>query len=308
MNDCERLAMTDKRLLTKDGCEVPMVGLGTFPFQGEVMAEAVCAAFKCGYRLFDTADDYRGEPGIGLALTRLAEDGIGREQLFLQTKISDDSAHSDDPLSGMYFNANSDFMRRHSVGEIVREKVTRSLRMMGTDYLDSVLIHYPYPGYYCDIWKELVTLKGEGKIRYIGVSNFRVRHMENLIRETGVNPDINELYLSPLSVKADEVRFCHEHSCVPMAYSPLMDLAAGRLSGTALQEIAEARDKSVAQIVLRWNIERGCFVLPKTKSTERLCENFKVFDFSLTDKEVAGISALNQDYQYCVESRICPGV
>jgi len=300
--------MAGVSLQTKDGHEVPVIGLGTFPFQGEVMAEVACAAFECGYRLFDTADDYRGESGIGLALSRLAKVGIGREQIFLQTKISDDSAHSDDPFSGVYFNANSDFMRHHSVGEIVREKVARSLRMMGTDYLDSVLIHYPYPGYYCDIWKELVSLKREGMIRYIGVSNFRVRHMDNLIRETGVSPDINELYLSPLSIKEGEVRFCLEHSCVSMAYSPLMDLAAGRLSDTVLQGIAEAHGKSVAQIVLRWNIERGCFALPKTKSTERLRENFKVFDFSLSDKEVASISSLNQNYQYCVESRICPGV
>ena len=297
-----------KILTTKSGENVPLVGLGTFPLQGERLADVVVSAYGCGYRLFDTADDYRGEAGIGMAIERLAARGVRRESLFIQTKISDNHAFPDEPLMGVYFNPNSAFMRRHSVAEVVREKVSISLRKMNTDYLDSLLIHFPYPHYYVEIWREMIKLKAEGSVRYIGVSNFSERHIDKLIDETGVCPDINEMYLSPLGTKESRVKYCLDHDIRIMAYSPLMDLVNRRLPQEPFTSLARKYGKSVTQIILRWNIERGCMPLPKTQSAMRLKENVDVMDFSLSKDEVALINALNVDYQYLVESNYCPGL
>lgn len=297
-----------KQLVNKKGETIPHIGLGTYPFEGRVMADMVKTAVKVGYRLFDTADDYRGEPGIGIAVRELEKEGVKREELFLQTKISDNNAHEDEPLKGIYFNPTSEFMHRHTVAELVREKVSTSLRDMNTDYIDSLLIHYPFPNYIVDIWKTMIELKEEGVVRYIGVSNFHERHIEQLISSTGVTPDINEVYVSPIGIKKGLVDYCDSHDILVMPYSPLMDVAHGKISEERLRPIMEKYGKSLAQVVLRWNIERGCFPLPKTKNPSRLKENFNVFDFSLTSEEVKMISSLNYDNQYLVESKICPGL
>lgn len=296
------------QLTNKIGEVIPSIGLGTFPFEGRVLADMVKSAFKTGYRLFDTADDYRGESGIGVAVEELQGDGIVREKLFLQTKISDNNAHEDEPQKGIYFNPDSKFSRRHSVEEIVREKVANSLSEMKTAYIDSLLIHYPFPYYLVDIWRVLIDLKNEGVVRYIGVSNFQERHIEKLIKETGVVPDIDEVYISPIGMKRELVDYCIRHNILVMSYSPLMDIALGKLPIATLKPIMQKYNKTLAQIVLRWNIERGCVPLPKTKSPKRLLENFNIFDFCLTRDEINIISALNYDNQYLVESKICPGL
>lgn len=297
-----------KQLTNKMGEQIPMIGLGTFPFEGKVMAKMVTDAVNIGYRLFDTADDYRGESGIGMAVIQLQEAGIPRECLFLQTKISDNNAHEDEPLKGIYFNPDNRFMKRHTVDEIVREKVYTSLREMNTSYIDSLLIHYPFPEYIVEIWKTMIALRSEGVVRYIGVSNFHEWHIKELINATGVCPDINEVYVSPIGTKQSIIDYCIRHDCLVMVYSPLMDIAHNRISLNEILPIMEKYGKSAAQVVLRWNIERGGVPLPKTKSSVRLAENFDVFDFSLTPSEVASISALNRDNQFLVESKICPGL
>lgn len=297
-----------KLLTTKNGQGVPKVGLGTFPLQGEVLAKVIVSAFEIGYRIFDTADDYRGESGIGLACEELRNRGIKREEYFLQTKISDNHAFPDERLMGIYFNSKSEFMKRHSVAEIVREKVATSLREMKTDYLDSLLIHFPYPAYYIEIWREMIKLREEGIVRYIGVSNFSERHIARLIKETGVCPDINELYLSPLGIKESRVMYCREHDIIPMTYSPLIDLTNRTLPVGRLLPIAEKYERTPAQILLRWNIERGAIPLPKTKSISRLKENFAALDFKMSDEDVATINAMDVGYQYLPESNYCPGV
>lgn len=297
------------KLTNKKGIEIPMIGLGTFPFEGRVMADMVINASKVGYRLFDTADDYWGESGIGMAVQELKEKtGLDREDLFLQTKISDNNAHENEPLKGIFFNPDSKFMKRHTVDEIVREKVQTSLREMKTTYIDSLLIHYPFSGYIVDIWKTMIKLKEEGVVRYIGVSNFHERHIEELIKATGVCPEINECYTSPIGTKQSLVDYCNKHDCLFMTYSPLMDLSAGRIPLDNIQPLAEKYGKSHAQIILRWNIDRGCMPLAKTKNPVRLKENFNVLDFKLTHDEVSTLSAMNFDFQYIVESKTCPGI
>ena len=296
------------KLITRNGNIVPPVGLGTFPFQGDEMCEVVLNALKIGYRLIDTSDDYRGESGVGLAVDKLADIGLNREDIFLLTKISDDDSYDDDPLTGVYFNKNSKFMKRHSVEEIVREKVEKSLYEMHTDYIDALLIHQPYPNYSVEIWKVLIELKREGVVRYIGVSNYQERHIESLIKETGVCPEINESYASPVGIKQSLVDYCIDRNCQFVTYSPLMEVSTGKITPNDLQPIMSKYHKSLAQIVIRWNIERGCIPLPKSKKVSRLAENFDVFDFQLTTDEMKMINTLNYDYQHFLESLMCAGI
>lgn len=298
-----------KKLYTANGKEVPMIGLGTFPLQGEQIADVLLQALNMGYQLIDTSDDYRGETGIGMAITRLRQQKrFCRGDLFIQTKISADYSYFPEPLAGIYFNKYSSFMKRHTVDEVVREKVSISLREMKTDYLDSLLIHLPYENYFLPIWNTMIQLKEEGKVRYLGVSNFHKRHIEILRKTTGVMPDINEIYVSPLGIKQDQIDYANENNIQIMTYSPLMDLHAGRIDESDLKPLMNKYNKSAAQIILRWNIERVCMPLPKTKSERRLKENFDIFDFQLNTKEVQLINNLNKDYQYLIESKICPGI
>ena len=289
---------------TKSGLNVPPIGLGTFPFQGQQMADIVKIVSEIGYCLIDTADDYRGETGIGMAIL---QGMVKREDLFLQTKISNDTAYDDEPLAGKFFNRYTPVMKRHSVEEIVREKVSISLREMKTDYIDSILIHYPYPGFYEQIWETLISLQKEGLVRYIGVSNFHKRHCERL-REVGKLPEINEVYISPVATKEDLVLYSKENGIQIMSYSPLMDIRSGRVNIEMCKDLVEKYNKSLSQIILRWNIDRGCIPLPKSSNVQRLQENFSVFDFSLTPEEVNCLSSYNMNIQILPETKICPGL
>lgn len=295
-------------LQTKNGKDVSSVGFGTFPFQGKEMAEIVGQALSVGYRLFDTSDDYRGESGIGQAIDDLRGTDLTREDIFLQTKISDCNAHDDDPLIGVFFNPYHRFMGQYSVADIIWDKIETSLRRMHTDYLDSVLIHYPFPEYYVEVWKTLIELRDKGVIRYIGVSNFSERHIHKIYSETGELPSINECYISPLGNKRMLVDYCNERNIQMMSYSPLKDLSRGRLQTDILNEIAKHHSKTISQVIIRWNVQQGCMPLPKTRLLNRMNENFSVCDFHLTESEMSQINSMNEDYQYLVESKICPGI
>lgn len=297
-----------RELETKNGNAIPLVGLGTYPLQGESMAKVAIEAFQCGYRLIDTADDYRGETGLGIALSRLNnETNLKREDVFIQTKISQDSAHGDEPLEGVWFNKLSKYQNRHTIEEVVRDKVNISLRELQTDYLDSLLIHFPFPEYYEDIWETMIGLKKEGIVRYIGVSNFHIRHIERL-KAIGECPSINEIYISPIGSKQEDVEYATQNNIQLMTYSPLLDVVHCNLSDVVLSPIVKKYEKSKQQIILRWNFDRGCMPLPKTSSITRLKSNFDIFDFKLTDEEITTISSMNFDNQYYVESKQCPGI
>lgn len=294
---------------TASGTFIPPIGVGTFPLQGNALKNIIEEAIRIGYRLIDTADDYRGESGIGLGCLNSIKQGVvQREDLFIQSKISDNNAYNDDPLAGVFFNRNSSFMKRHSVEDIVRYKVEISLRELKTDYLDSLLIHAPLPGYNEEIWNAMIILKNEGKVRYIGVSNFQNGTISQMSEACeGEYPHINEIYISPLGTKQGQLDFAQQKRMVLMTYSPLMDIASGRLKEHNFLSLMNKYNKSLAQIVLRWNIDRGCIPLPKTSNIKRLSENFNILDFSLTHDEIAYISSMNKDYQYLVESRLSPG-
>lgn len=293
------------KITTASGKPLSIVGLGTFPLQGESLAVNVEQAVALGYNVIDTADDYRGETGIGIAVKKGA---FKREDVFLQTKISNNTAYADEPLAGKFFNQYTSVMKRHSVDEIVREKIKTSLREMQTDYLDSVLIHYPYQDFFVDIWNSLIDLQKKGFIRYIGVSNFHIRHIEKIKRETGITPAINEIYMSPIGTKEEDVKYANDNNIQLMTYSPLMDIAINKVTESHFVDLMKKYNKTLAQIVLRWNVDRGSIPLAKSKNNKRMKDNIDICDFKLTDEEIAFISSLNRNNQILPESRICPGV
>lgn len=295
-------------LKTANGHDVPMVGFGTFPLQGNQMTSMIIESLKVGFRLIDTADDYRGETGIGGAIKNIKDlTGLDRKDIFIQTKISQDNAHGDEPLEGIWFNNYSKYQKRHTVEEVVREKVSISLRELQTDYIDSLLIHYPFPGFFEEIWEIMMKLQKEGVVRYIGVSNFHISHMK-VLASLGKMPDINEIYVSPIGIKTEDFNFAEKNNVQLMTYSPLMDMAARRIETSTLESIAEKYGKTIAQVLLRWNIDRGSIPLPKTRNPKRLADNFNVFDFCLTREEIELINSLNYDNQMLVESKQCPGL
>ena len=181
------------------------------------------------------------------------------------------------------------------------------MRELQTDYIDSLLIHYPFPDYYEDIWDVMMRLKKEGKVRYIGVSNFHINHIEKL-KAIGECPSINQIYVSPLSIKQEDLEYSINSAIQLMTYSPLMDLVHGQLNDNILMSLAEKYRKTKHQVILRWNIDRGCMPLPRTTNPNRLLGNFDLFDFKLTEEEIKAISAMNRDLQILVESKQCPGL
>lgn len=298
-----------KGLLTASGISIAPIGLGTYPLKGEAISIAVQQAVKSGYQLIDTADDYHNEDGIGIGIKEAIKNGsVKREEVFIQTKISDNCAYNNEPLGGVYFSHYSSFMKKHSVDEVVREKVNNSLLNLQTDYLDSVLLHYPFPDFYEEVWDVLRSLKKEGKVRYIGVSNFYKRHLE-VLKASGEPAEINQVYLSPIGIKKEDVDYCNQEGIQLMTYSPLIDIRTGRLPirSEIFTSLQNKYGKSVQQILIRWNIDRGSMPIVKSQNPNRMKDNLNVFDFSLTRDEVESVSSLNRDYQYLPTSRMCPG-
>ena len=295
-------------LKSKNGKELPMIALGTYPLKGNDAAYVVETALKIGYRIIDTSDDYQNEDEIGNGWRNAERKGyIKRDEIFLQTKISDNNTYKDDPLVGKFFCSNSEFMRRHTVDEIVKEKISTSLRKMQTDYLDSVLIHLPYVDYYEEIWNTLVNLKKEGIIRQIGVSNFLERHIDNL-KKYDNSPEINQLYISPFGTK-DKIReYCYSHDIQLMTYSPLTDLRNADLDFSVLGNIASKYNTSIPQIIIRWNIEMKSIPIVKSSKELRLKQNFESLFLSLDKDDMSRIMRLNKNYQYMALSKMAPGL
>jgi 2,5-diketo-D-gluconate reductase A len=230
---------------------------------------AVVQALEVGYRLVDTAEDYRNEVGVGRALK---SSGVPREELFVTTKFN---------------------KRWHSV-EGARTSYEASASKLGLDYIDLLLIHWPNPGQdrYVEAWQGLIALLDGGQVRAIGTSNFKPAHLQRLIDETGVTPDVNQIQLSPLWTRQEARDFHAEHGIVTEAWSPI-GRGGDLLKHPSVVEAAEAHGKTPAQVVLRWHVQQGIVPIPKSADPERLNQNLEVFDFALTDGEMASLSALN---------------
>ncbi|HEY0694546.1 MAG TPA: aldo/keto reductase [Kribbella sp.] len=251
------------------GAAMPRLGLGTSPMNDDDAERAVVQALEVGYRLVDTAEAYRNEVGVGRALKA---SGVPREELFVTTKFN---------------------KRWHSV-EGAKTAYEASASKLGLDYIDLLLIHWPNPAQdrYVEAWKGLIALLDGGQVRAIGTSNFKPTHLQRLIDETGVTPDVNQIQLSPLWTKQEACDFHAEHGIVTEAWSPI-GRGGDLLKHPAVVKAAEAHSKTPAQVVLRWHVQQGIVPIPKSANPERLRQNLEVFDFALTDEELASLSSLN---------------
>lgn len=256
---------------------MPVLGLGTSPMTDTESAEAVRSALGLGYRLVDTAENYRNESGVGQGITAA---GIAREELFVTTKFNREW-HSVDGARTAWRNAT--------------EK-------LGLNYIDLLLIHWPNPEQdrYVDAWKGLIRLLEDGSVKAIGTSNFKPRHLQRIIDETGVVPDVNQVQLSPYTTRQSTRDFDAEHKIITESWSPIK--AEGLLDDPVLTAIAETHRRTVAQIVLRWHVQLGLVAVPKSSNPDRQAQNLAIFDFELNPDEMAAITALERGEEHAADS------
>ncbi|MEV4989284.1 aldo/keto reductase [Pseudarthrobacter sp. LMD1-1-1.1] len=254
-----------------DGNRIPQLGLGTWPLDDEQAAAAVVQAVEAGYRHIDTAVKYGNERGVG---NGIRASGVDRSELFITTKLDGEFQGHDRAVAGL----------------------EGSLARLGLDYVDLLLIHWPLPGrdQYISTWQTFERLQAEGKVRSIGVSNFKPAHLERLMAETDVVPAVNQIQLSPAITRSAEREFHRRHGIITESYSPLGGSGAGLLGAPILSQLAEKHGKTPGQLVLRWHIQNGLVTIPKTASPERMAENLDVFDFALDPQDLAELSILDE--------------
>ncbi len=265
--------MTHIRTLA-NGVTIPLIGLGVWKMpDNEATIETVSSAIKDGYRMIDTAAIYGNERSVGRALK---QSGVPREDLFITTKLWNDSHHYDDALSAF----------RESLGKL------------DCGYVDLYLIHWPMPqrGLFHEAWRALERLYLEGSVKAIGVSNFTTEHLEELIAEADIMPMVNQIELHPWFQQRDTRRFCEDHTIAIESYSPLMH-GGEVLADPAIVGIASKHNKSAAQVILRWHIHHGFVAIPKSMNPTRIAENFDVFDFELSEDDMTAIDNLDQGHR-----------
>ncbi|MGV5048072.1 aldo/keto reductase [Rhodococcus pyridinivorans] len=253
-----------------NGVEIPQLGFGVFQIPEDETTAAVSAALETGYRHIDTAAIYGNEAGVGRAL---ADSGLSRDELFITTKVWNSDQGYDATLRAF----------------------DTSLAALGLDRLDLYLIHWPTPArdLYADTWRALERLVEEGRLRAAGVSNFQPAHLQRLLDGSSLIPTINQIELHP-GLQQSELRAFHaEHGIATEAWSPLAQGAV--LNDEAITSIAERTGKSPAQVVLRWHLQLGNVVIPKSVTPSRIRENFEVFDFELTDEDMSTIAGADRD-------------
>ncbi|KHF37100.1 putative oxidoreductase YtbE [Paenibacillus sp. P1XP2] len=256
-----------------NGVDMPWLGLGVFKVEeGADLIAAVKAAIKHGYRSIDTAAIYGNESGVGQAIREaLAENGIAREELFVTSKVWNQDQGYDETLAA--FDA--------------------SLSKLGLDVLDLYLIHWPVAGKYKDTWRALEKLYKDGRVRAIGVSNFHVHHLQDLLSTAEIKPMVDQVEFHPYLAQNELLTFTKEQGIQLEAWSPLMQ--GELLNQPVLQEIAAKYNKSVAQTILRWDLQKGVVTIPKSIKEHRIIENASIFDFELSPEDMEKIDALNQN-------------
>ncbi len=253
-----------------DSNAIPQLGLGVWKADGgQEVEQAVLHALSAGYRLIDTAMVYQNEDGVGRAI---AQSGIDRQELFITTKLWNSDQGADK----------------------VRPALLASLERLKLDYVDLYLIHWPMParGLYVETWKELIKLQSEGLIKTIGVSNFNIEHLEELKKHTSVLPAVNQVELHPYFQQRELREYCHANSIRVESWSPIGGSTGDLLNNDTLQELAAKYGKSPAQVVIRWHLQHGLIVIPKSTNQSRIQENIDVFDFELSSEHMVLIDSL----------------
>ena len=256
-----------------NGVNMPWFGLGVFKVsEGGEVIDAVRTAIINGYRSIDTAAAYGNEEGVGQGIREgLAEAGITREELFITSKVWNSDLGYESTLAAY----------------------ETSLKNLGLDYLDLYLIHWPVEGKYKEAWRALETLYKENRVKAIGVSNFHIHHLEELLKDAEITPMVDQVEYHPFLTQAELHEFCKAHDIQLEAWSPLMQ--GKLLDHPLLVEIAAKTEKTVAQVILRWDLQNGVVTIPKSIKEARIIQNSQVFDFELTDEDMERISALNEN-------------
>ncbi|KAF9961281.1 hypothetical protein BGZ72_004202 [Mortierella alpina] len=271
----KRGALEDLQSFTvlNNGRQIPLLGLGVYAMEpGQETENAVLWALKAGYRHIDTATIYDNEESVGSAIRK---SGIPRDEIFVTTKLTEDDQGYASAIAACEL----------------------SLQKMGLDYVDLYLIHSPLCGSELrnESWKALETLVSQGKAKNIGVSNYGVRHLKELLGSNPtIRPVVNQIEIHPWLTRTDCTAFCQEHNIAVEAYSPLAQ--AHKLDDPVLVKIATKYSKSPAQILIRWSLQKGNIVIPKSSKKERIEQNADVFNFDLADGDVAALDGLNENY------------
>jgi 2,5-diketo-D-gluconate reductase A len=270
--------MSAPTILLNNGKTIPQIGFGTSPLNDQEVAPLVVAAIEAGYRHIDTAYRYNNERGVGRGIR---DSSIERASLFVTTKLDGPFQGNDRAIGGL----------------------DESLRRLDLDYVDLLLIHWPLPqrDEYVSTWKTFEKLVTAGKTRSIGLSNFKPAHIDRLLAESTIRPAVNQIQLNPRITRPEQRAYNSEQGIITEAWSPL---GAGNdlLENPTLAAIAAKYDRTPGQVVLRWHIELGTVVIPRSANPGRIAQNIDIFDFMLTSEEVAAISALDTGKEPRVDS------
>ncbi|HEY2195608.1 MAG TPA: aldo/keto reductase [Actinomycetospora sp.] len=252
------------------GASIPQLGFGVFQIDPQDTAKTVQTAFEVGYRHIDTAQMYGNEAEVGEAI---ANSGLPRDEVFVTTKCNNSNHGYDDS----------------------QRALDESLAKLGLEYVDLYLIHWPLPGkdLYVETWKGFEQAAKDGKARSIGVSNFKTHHLDRLARETGTTPAVNQIELHPHLQQPEMREYHRQHGIATEAWSPIGQ-GKGVIDEDRIVAIAKGHDKTPAQVTLRWHIQLGNIIFPKSVTDHRIRENFDIFDFELTDEEMSAIGGLDQ--------------
>jgi 2,5-diketo-D-gluconate reductase A len=263
-----------------DGYKIPQLGLGTWPLNDEEVADAIVSAVEAGYRHIDTAVKYGNEAGVGEGIRR---SGIERSEVYVTTKLDGEFQGQERAVEGL----------------------EGSLERLGLDFVDLLLIHWPLPrrGEFVSTWKTFERLQAQGKVRSIGVSNFKPAHLDVLLSETTVTPAVNQLQINPAVPRTFERAYNLRKGIQVVAYSPL-GASSELLHAPVLAKISEKYGKTPGQVVLRWHVQQGLVAIPKSADPQRIRENFDVFDFELEDQDFEAIATLDAGADAGVDSDI----
>ena len=272
-------------IMLNNGQPIPQLGFGVFLVRPQDTAEAVTTALEVGYRHIDTAEMYGNEKEVGDAI---ATSGLDRSEVFVTSKLSNGSHRPED----------------------ARRAFDETLKALGFDYIDLFLIHWPLPmkydGDFVSTWATMGEFYREGRARSIGVSNFQPHHLRRLHAQSDIPPAVNQIEVNPYLTQNDLRVFCAEYQIAIEAWSPLAR-GGELLAEPVISQIAAKAGRTPAQVVLRWHVERGDIVFPKSVTRARIRENFDIFDFELSGDEVAMISALNRDQRTGPDPDTFPG-